>query len=209
MPALPALRKSSGLGTASLVLGLLSVVPCLLILTGVPAIITGHIARRRAKKHPEFFDGAGRALAGLILGYLSLPMTLIWLAVTAAVIAPTLAVVLPEMARQKSRGQTGTCQSNLKQIAFAARIWSNEHNEIFPPDFRTMSNELAVTRVLICPGDKTKKPASDFVQFNPALHASYEFLKPGAQETNVTGEAVFRCLIHGHTALGDGTVQEK
>ncbi len=206
MPAPSALKKSSGLGTASLVLGILSVLTCLL--TGIPAIITGHIARHRVKKHPEFYGGQGRALAGLILGYLSIPMTVIWLAVVAGVVAPALAVALPELARNRSRSQTGTCQNNLKQISLAARIWSNEHNEIFPPDFRTMSNELAVTRVLICPGDKSKTPAADFVRLNPAQHVSYEFLKPGAKEADVATEVMFRCPIHGHLALGDGSVQE-
>ena len=208
LPGPSGVRRKTGLGTASLVLGLLSFIPCLPFITGIPAVITGHIARSRAKKQPEIYDGGGRALAGLIMGYLSIPYTVV-LAVFAAVALPALAVALPELARSKGRSQTVSCINNLKQISFAARIWSNEHNEIFPPSFASLSNELVTTKALICPQDKNKRPAADFQQFNPAQNVSYEYLTPNAKEPDVAAQIVFRCPIHGHTALGDGSVQEK
>jgi Domain of unknown function (DUF4190) len=207
-PAPPGVRLKTGLGTASLVLGLLSLLPCLPFLTGIPAVITGHIARSRAKKYPGIYSGGGRALTGLIIGYLSIPYTVL-LAVLAAVALPALAVALPELARSKGRAQTVSCVSNLKQVGLAARIWSNEHNEIFPPSFASMSNELVATRVLICPQEKNKTLAADFQQFNPAQNVSYEYLTPNAKEADVTAQIIFRCPIHGNTVLGDGSVQEK
>ena len=207
-PAPSGVRLKTGLGTASLVLGLLSFLPCLPFLTGLPAVITGHIARRRAKKHPEIYSGGGRALAGLIMGYLSIPYTVV-LAVLAAVALPALAVALPELARNKGRSQSVSCVNNLKQIGLAARIWSNEHNEIFPPSFASMSNELVKPRLLVCPEDKTKKPAANFTELSPAQNVSYEYLRPNAKEADVAAQIVFRCPIHGSTVLGDGSVQEK
>ena len=177
--------------------------------TGLPAIITGHIARSRAKRYPENYGGRGVALAGLILGYLSLPITVVWLAVIGGFIAPALAVALPELARAKGRSQAVSCVNNLKQVGLAARIWSNEHNEIFPPNFASMSNELVTTRLLLCPQDKNKKPADDFTHFVPAQNVSYEYLTPNAKEADVLGQVVFRCPIHGNTVSGDGSVQEK
>lgn len=61
-------RTSSGLATASLIFGILSFFTSLLC--GIPAIITGHIARRRIRQSNGTLSGDGLALSGLILGYL-------------------------------------------------------------------------------------------------------------------------------------------
>ena len=66
-PPAPQVRRTPGLATTSLVLGLLSVL--LGVLTGLPAIITGHLAHSRIKKDPAL-TGAGFAIAGLVLGYI-------------------------------------------------------------------------------------------------------------------------------------------
>jgi predicted Ser/Thr protein kinase len=79
LPPLPPTGQApvqhKGLAIASLVLGLLSPLFCLL--TGVPAIVCGHIARARARRAPAQYGGGGLALAGLILGYVALILTLI------------------------------------------------------------------------------------------------------------------------------------
>src|SRR2546430_7079498 len=36
--------------------------------------------------------------------------------------------------------QSVQCVNNLKQIGLAARIWANDHNDVFPPDFFSLSN---------------------------------------------------------------------
>jgi len=53
----------------SMWLGIVSLF-CLGPLTGIPAIICGHIARKQIRETAQ--DGNGMALAGLILGYISL-----------------------------------------------------------------------------------------------------------------------------------------
>lgn len=58
---------NNGMAIASLVLGLLCV-PSGGVL-GVPAVITGHLARRQIRETQE--SGDGMATAGLVLGYLS------------------------------------------------------------------------------------------------------------------------------------------
>jgi hypothetical protein len=66
---------SCGLATASLVCGI-----CGLFLgpfTGIPAIITGHMALGRIKKSGGGLRGGGMALAGLILGYIFTALLLI------------------------------------------------------------------------------------------------------------------------------------
>jgi hypothetical protein len=199
-PAPPGVKLKTGLSTTSLVLGILSMA-CFLMLTGIPAIITGHIARSRAKKQPDVYGGSGLALAGLILGYLSIPFTIFSVAIGAA-------LMLPALAKAKGRAQTISCVNNMKQIGLAARIWSNEHNEIFPPNFMSMSNELVNTRLLVCPEDGSKTPATDFSQLNLAQNVTYEYLAPNAKEADVMGQVVFRCPIHNNVGLGDGSVQQ-
>ncbi len=65
----PAPQEKSGLAIASLILGLAGFL--LTFFTGIPAIITGHMARARIKESGGAIGGSGMALAGLILGYLT------------------------------------------------------------------------------------------------------------------------------------------
>ena len=215
-PNLPTTSATNnGLSTTSLVLGLLSVA-CFGLLTGLPAIITGHLARGKVRRQPAVYGGAGMALAGLILGYISVVTTLALMGVLAA-------IILPAMAKAKNRGRYAPpapqvvtpainpsvqCVSNLKQIGLAARIWSNDHGDKFPASFLTLSNELVAPKVLVCPGDAMKTQGADWSQFNASANVSYEFLKPGAKQADVTAEIIFRCPVHGHTGLGDGSVRQ-
>lgn len=78
VPPLPVTaQKKSALAITSLVLGILSI-PCCSFITGVPAIICGHIARGKIKRDPSL-SGDGLALGGLILGYISLLMLVVGL----------------------------------------------------------------------------------------------------------------------------------
>ena len=67
--------KNNGLAITSLILGILSLV--LYIFSAIPGIITGHMALSRVKKSPEEFEGKGMAIAGLILSYVMLVVTLV------------------------------------------------------------------------------------------------------------------------------------
>jgi len=66
---------SNGLSITALVLGVLSII--LGLLTAIPGIIVGHIARSRVKKNPQQYGGSGMALAGLILSYTVLILTVV------------------------------------------------------------------------------------------------------------------------------------
>ncbi|MBL9146830.1 MAG: DUF4190 domain-containing protein [Verrucomicrobiaceae bacterium] len=66
----------AGSAIASLVLGILSVVFC--CLTGVPAIICGHLARGKIRRSGGAFSGHGMATAGLVLGYVTTVISLLY-----------------------------------------------------------------------------------------------------------------------------------
>ncbi len=72
--------STNGMAIASLVLGLTSGA-----ITGLPAVITGHIARAQIRRTGQ--AGDGMAIAGLIMGYIVLALDLAGLAYIIAVLA--------------------------------------------------------------------------------------------------------------------------
>jgi hypothetical protein len=209
-----------GLAITSLVLGILSLV-CLGILAGIPAIICGHIARSRAKQQPAQYGGAGQALAGLILGYVSIFLTL--------VILP--AMLLPALVRAKYRAQQINCVNNMKQVGLAFRTWAVDHGDKFPFNVSTksggtlelcsvgpggfdqngavhlmvMSNELSNPKILVCPAD-SKHSGIDF-QSLTAANVTYQVYS-GTDINDTNPQAVLAvCPVHGTTLLCDGSVQ--
>jgi type IV pilus assembly protein PilA len=78
--------QTDGGAVASMILGIASIALCLSFLAGIPAIILGHISLSKIKKSAGRLKGQGMALAGLILGYISLPFILI----VAAIAIPNL-----------------------------------------------------------------------------------------------------------------------
>jgi len=108
--------KTSGLAVTSLVLGLLAFI--FWILTAIPAIICGHLARSKIRKSGGAYDGAGVALAGLILGYVFLVMGL---GVSAAILIPALSNV-----RETTRYTVS--QSNVRQLVQMQLLFANDHD---------------------------------------------------------------------------------
>ena len=73
-PAGGNLPKTSGAAIASLVCGILGFLTG--PITGIPALITGHIARNKIRNSGGTLAGSGMALTGLILGYTSTVLVL-------------------------------------------------------------------------------------------------------------------------------------
>ena len=84
-PALPqASTGTSGLAIGSLVCGLLSFFT--LGLTGIAAVIMGHLSLSRIKSSAGALSGRGMAIAGLIMGYFG--FVLVGIAILAALAVP-------------------------------------------------------------------------------------------------------------------------
>ena len=65
-------QQTDAQAVVSMILGIASIALCLGILSGIPAIILGHLSRKKIAQSRGALKGDGMALAGLILGYVSL-----------------------------------------------------------------------------------------------------------------------------------------
>jgi len=108
-----------------------------------------------------------------------------------------------EQARDKA--QSIQCVNNLKQLGLAVRLWAGDNGEKFPTDLLQMTNEMTTPKILHCPADTTRTEASNFAVFT-AANCSYDYLAPGASEIDPY-RVLWRCPIHGHIGLCDGSVQ--
>ena len=119
-PAL-APRQNCGLAIASLVLGIAGFVLCLGPITGIPAVICGHMAQSKIRKSGGMLTGDGIALAGLITGYCSFVM-IIFLGLLAA-------IAVPNFIKARDASQNASCRSNLRAIDGAKATWVLENNK--------------------------------------------------------------------------------
>jgi hypothetical protein len=112
-----------------------------------------------------------------------------------------------ELQQVKNEAQSVQCVSNLKQIGLAARIWANDHQNVFPPDFISMKDELGSPRILFCPADAAAIRVAEWPQLNPSS-ISYRFLNPNGSVSDPT-KLLATCPIHGHVGLSDGSVHRQ
>ena len=109
--------------------------------------------------------------------------TLVMLLVVVAVIAILAAMLLPALAKAKTKATQINCVNNLKQCGLAFRIWEGDNGDKMPMDvpvakggtkecdtgaetfrhFQVMSNELSTPKILACPAD-TRTAADNFTR---------------------------------------------
>ncbi|MFN0066868.1 MAG: hypothetical protein ACKVYV_04440 [Limisphaerales bacterium] len=110
-----------------------------------------------------------------------------------------------KMAEARGRAQSIRCVNSLKQLGLAARVWATDNGDVAPSTWLQMTNEMVTPKILVCPSDTTRSAAADWGGFGPA-NVSYDFVTPNALETEPQ-VVLFRCPIHGHVCLADGSVQ--
>lgn len=85
------------------------------------------------------------------------------------------------------------CINNMKQVCLGARMWSNDHGDVLPSEFREFEKYMGTTKILFCPsGGGTTQ---------------YEIVSPGVDETD-PWVVYLRCPNHPAVGLCDGSVQQ-
>jgi|ERR1035437_3206602 hypothetical protein len=142
-----------------------------------------------------------------------------------------LGVLLSMPSGNEGRYKRISCVNNLKQIGLAFKTWAIDNDDQFPfnvstnaggtmeycargtngfdsnaaQHFQVMSNELSTPRILVCPKDWSRKPATVFANLQ-ANNVSYR-LHSGTNLTESNPTAVLAvCPFDGNTLLCDGTV---
>jgi len=116
-PTTPA--RTSGLAMASLVLGILGF--CSFGLTALVGLILGIVSLIRINRSNGTLKGWGVGLAGTILSTVLLLMLPIFAG-----------LLLPALAKAKSKATAIRCMNNLRQLGLAARLYADENNERLP-----------------------------------------------------------------------------
>jgi prepilin-type N-terminal cleavage/methylation domain-containing protein len=150
--------------------------------------------------------------------------TLIELLVVIAIIAVLAAMLLPVLSRAKVKAQRITCANNQKQTALAMLLWDDDNNGKFPwkvdqalgggmPNgsgnakvnlqFSLVSNELVLTKMLLCPDDVRKTPATNFATLS-LTNISYALCREADEKTPRVFLSIDRNLIgFDYTGLPD------
>jgi prepilin-type N-terminal cleavage/methylation domain-containing protein len=127
--------------------------------------------------------------------------TVLELMVAVVVVAILAALLVAFLSRARQKANRITCVNFLCQIGIANRIWADDHHDAYPTMFYTnavgeprflgadlfryfqaLSNELNTTLVLVCPSDKERAPATNWVAGFDNTHVSY-FVGLDANET--------------------------
>ena len=120
--------------------------------------------------------------------------TLVELLIVIAIIGILAALLLPVLGRTKSRAKKIECVANLKQTGLAFQLFAHDHGGRFPAHistndggslefvakgyqvqgvfyfayehFRPLAPELVTPKLLACPTDQQRWPATNFIQFD-------------------------------------------
>lgn len=119
--------QTNGLAVTSMVLGLAGLLAgCL---TGLPAVICGHIALGQIKRSAGALGGRGMAVTGLVLGYL-------WIAL-GLLILPA-AILIPTFVKASETAKHTVSQSNLRQVVQAGLLYALDHEQQLPSTYEQL-----------------------------------------------------------------------
>ena len=117
--------KRSGMAIASLILGILGIVPC-----GIPSLvglILGIISLLSIRKSMGRLTGQGLAISGIVVSSLTL--------ILVPVISLLVAIMLPAVNAARDLARQTVALSNMRQLSMATHMYAAEHDDRLPdPD---------------------------------------------------------------------------
>ena len=117
-------QRTSHLAVWSLILAICSMVllvVCMGPLFAIPAVICGHMGLSRIGRSQGELGGNGLALGGLITGYISLGLSLLWIPLMVA-------IAVPNFIRAREVAMQNACINNLRQFEAAKDQWALEQD---------------------------------------------------------------------------------
>jgi prepilin-type processing-associated H-X9-DG protein len=118
-PVIAIKPRTSKLAVAAFVLGLLSLIACVIWpVPALPAIICGIIALIKIRKSCGQLKGEGFATMGIVLPVVALFLTIL---------------LLPMLGKVKKAPIRVICCTNLKSLGTAMAVYANDYNDTFPP----------------------------------------------------------------------------
>lgn len=115
LQAYAAQQETDGKAVGSLILGILAIFP-LWILAGIPAIILGHLSQATIRKSMGRKTGEGMAIAGLVMGYLSVGLTLI-----------VFAIAIPNALRARNAANESAAASTVRTLNITQVTYSTTY----------------------------------------------------------------------------------
>lgn len=130
----PSEVATDGKATTSMVLGILSLV-CFGILAGIPAIILGHMSRKNIRNSMGRLKGDGMALAGIIMGYISVAYTCVMLIII-------MAIAIPNLLRARISANESSAASTTRTILTAEIQYQSTYPKVgYAPDLATLGGD--------------------------------------------------------------------
>jgi hypothetical protein len=143
-------------------------------------------------------------------------------------------VLAPALKEATTKAEEISCRNNLKQIGLAFVLWAGDHDDQFPfnvktnaggtlelcardeggfeadatPHFLVMTNELFSPKILVCPADPTRQPATNWASVT-ASNVTYRVRSGLSVTRSRPGEVLTICPIHQSVGKADGSVERR
>ena len=145
-------KKTAGIAITSLVLGIVGLLTIWLcglgVLCAIPAVICGHIGYARVKQSAGALAGRGLAMAGLIMGYLS-----IGLLVAIIPISLLAAIAVPSFVNARNKSIESSCKNNLRLLDGAMQQYALDNGNALAPGMTALVGTNAYIRETpVCKG---------------------------------------------------------
>lgn len=177
--------EPNGAATASVVFGILSLfVPVVL---SIIAIICAIFGMRKAGD-PRV-KGKGQAIAGLVLGCVSITCTPL-----------LISILLPALSAAPHRADAVRCTVNLKQIGDALDRCAADNNRQYPADLSVLVEKYGLSaETLICPGSlDTVAPGKTPSEIAVGIHEHCSYLYRPGLRTGDSADAIILAEPLGH-----------
>lgn len=115
-------KKTVGVAVTSLIFGILGFL-LLGIIGGIVAVICGHVAKSKIAKDPQNLGGEGMALAGLIMGYVQIGISIL-------IIPLLLAIALPTVSTARTRAMTVSTDAMIVGVETCIKLYEMDTDKL-------------------------------------------------------------------------------